>query len=162
MMLSAILIPLAYYFQNMAYVNGVITVVMFVGFLGLTISAMRFFSKNEDAQPLDYVEVVVSKLQELLSYPAWAVLKKIAPFLAVLVIIGSYFLSSHILDKRRLVKGGDTKAGDTKAGDTKAGDTKAGDTKAADKIAAPANKADKPGKSADKAALTFGVKGGKP
>ncbi|MBO4514351.1 MAG: ABC-2 transporter permease [Lachnospiraceae bacterium] len=109
MMISAIFIPLACYFQNMAYVNGAITVVMFVVFLGLTVSAMRFFFQNEDAQPLDYVEAIISKLQHLLSYPAWAVLKNIAPFLAVLVIIGSYFLSSQILDRRRLVKGGDVK-----------------------------------------------------
>ena len=106
MAISSILLPIAYYVQNIGFVNMLITILFALGTLVYTLSVLSFFARNEDAEVLDYAQYVTERLTEFSGTPLFHAIKILAPFIALLVIIGSYFLSVRILDKRRLVKCG--------------------------------------------------------
>jgi hypothetical protein len=108
MMVSSIFLPIAYALQNMDFVNALFTIPVILLTLAYVLSAINFFifTHHEDAEILDYVQHIFQKLQALTSAPFFNILKPLALLIAMLLIIGSYFLSVSILDKRRLIKGG--------------------------------------------------------
>ncbi|MBR4733883.1 MAG: ABC-2 transporter permease [Lachnospiraceae bacterium] len=116
MAVSSILLPIAYYVQNIGFVNMLITILFALGTLAYTISVLSFFVRNEDAEVLDYAQYVMEKLTKFSGTPLFHAIKILAPFIALLVIIGSFFLSVRILDKRRLVKGGNISLSKKKGG----------------------------------------------
>ncbi|MBP5282221.1 MAG: ABC-2 transporter permease [Lachnospiraceae bacterium] len=106
MMISSILLPIAYYVQNISFVNMLVTILFALVTLVYTIDVMFFFKQNEEAGIMDYMQYIIEKLTARSGTPLFHVLKILAPLIALLVIIGSFFLTVRILDKRRLVKSG--------------------------------------------------------
>ena len=111
MTISSLFLPIAFYVQDMDFINLLLLIPVGLLTLGYMLSIILFFKHNEDAGVLDYVRCVLDKLTFFYDSPLFSALKILAPFFALLMIAGSFFLSVRILDKRRLVKGGSVKGG---------------------------------------------------
>lgn len=122
MTISSLFLPIAFYVQDMDFINLLLLIPVGLLTLGYMLSIMLFFKHNEDAGVLDYVQYILDKLMDFSGSPLYTVLKMFAPFLALLVIAGSFFLSVRILDKRRLVKGGNVKGSKDSKGTKKGGE----------------------------------------
>ncbi|MBR6478038.1 MAG: ABC-2 transporter permease [Lachnospiraceae bacterium] len=122
MTISALFLPIAFYVQNIDVINILLVIPIALLTLGLTFSSLSFFMANQDADPLDYVLHVFERFMSLQSAPLMNILKILAPFVALLVIVGSFFLSVFVLDKRRLVKGGYLKGSKDPKGTKKGGE----------------------------------------
>ncbi|MCR5459662.1 MAG: ABC-2 transporter permease [Acetatifactor sp.] len=115
-MISSLIFPIAYYLQNMGFVNILIGIPYVLLTLILIFSSLSFFKRHEDAGLYDYMQYITEKLTVLFGTPLFHALKILAPFLALLVIAGSFFLSVYVLNKRRLVKGGNASPAKEKGG----------------------------------------------
>ena len=121
MTISSLFLPIAFYLQNIDVINVLLLIPIALTFLGLTFSSAFYFKVNQDAGPFDYVQHVFERFTSLQGAPLINVLKILAPFIAVLIIAGSFFLSVYVLDKRRLVKGGNAKGSKDSKGTKKGG-----------------------------------------
>ena len=116
MLISSLFLPIAFYVQNIDFINILLIIPIALLTYGLTFSSLSYFKVHQDADPLDYVQDIVGKLTAFQGTSPFHVLKLLAPFMALLVIAASFFLSVGILDKRRLVKGGNAKNAKKKGG----------------------------------------------
>ena len=116
MTISSLFLPIAFYVQNIDMINILLIIPIALLTFGLSFSSLSYFKANRDADPLDYVQDVFGKLIALSGAPLFNALKILAPFIALLVIVASFFLSVRILEKRRLVKGGSSEKEKKKGG----------------------------------------------
>ena len=116
MMISSLFLPIAFYVQRIDFINVLLVIPIALLTFVFSFRCMAYFKANPDADSLDYVLYVVERLTSLQSAPPFNVLKIAAPLIALLVIAACFFLSVRILDKRRLVKGGNAKDTEKKGG----------------------------------------------
>lgn len=105
MVISSLLMPIGYYTQNMDFVNYIFLIPIMLIILGIGGIMALYFKNHEEKGWMDFLEYVSDKFRLFSGSTLEIILKVAVPFLFMLVIAGSFLLSVHFLDKRRLAKG---------------------------------------------------------